>query len=218
MLATASLGALPRGLVIAAFTAIVGSLLAWFVGNQVTYRWDERKRRRESDLAALSTFYESYGKWFATWKLWDASKRFPRTTSPPQDVKWRLLERASEVEGALEALLVKLASERSLNQDDRLQLACFRESYQCLRERIREDKPLGWLATGESQEAREYRAFKGLSEYVAYLLEAGQTRQRSVGTWREAIENLLGATMRKDVHDDWWAKGRSAAQTGGHLS
>ncbi len=62
------------GLIIALFTALVGSLLAWVVGTQVTYLWDDQKRRRESDLAALARFYELYGTFFSTWKLWSASK------------------------------------------------------------------------------------------------------------------------------------------------
>jgi hypothetical protein len=52
MMVAASLG---QGL-IALFTVVLGSLLAWLVGAQVSYFWDERRRRRESDLATLATF------------------------------------------------------------------------------------------------------------------------------------------------------------------
>ena len=58
---TASLG---QGLITALFTAVVGSVLAWIVGTEVSYVWDERRRRRESDLAALATFYRLYGEFF----------------------------------------------------------------------------------------------------------------------------------------------------------
>jgi membrane protein YqaA with SNARE-associated domain len=57
---------LVSALIVALFTALVGSLLAWVVGTQVSYRWDDRKRRREADLAAATTFYQLYGTFFAT--------------------------------------------------------------------------------------------------------------------------------------------------------
>jgi hypothetical protein len=45
----------------ALWAAVLTSVLAWFVGTQVAYRWDEVKRRRELDLAALNDLYESAG-------------------------------------------------------------------------------------------------------------------------------------------------------------
>ena len=181
MFIEASLGSLGRGLVIAAFTAVVGSLLAWLIGTRVTYRSDERKRRRENDLAARNSFYENYGEFFATWKLWDAAKVHAKTASPPGDVCWTLLARACNAEGGFESLLVKIASERMLSSRDKLLLACFRESYQQLREAIRKNQLLDWRATGTDVGGRKYRAFKALAEYVAFLLEHGGSPRRRLG-------------------------------------
>ncbi len=50
---------LSQGLIIALFTAAVGSALAWLVGTQVSYNWDERRRRRESDKGAVNTWRRS---------------------------------------------------------------------------------------------------------------------------------------------------------------
>jgi hypothetical protein len=199
---------LAEGLIIALFTALVGSLLAWVLGTQVSYVWDERRRRRESDLAALASFYKLYGEFFATWKLWSSHKRFGATLAPPDNLQWDLLERAEAVEGGFEALLVKLASERSLSGDEKRMLGCFREAYQMLRERIRENKPLDWWASGGGQGFEQYRAFKALAEYVAFLLEASPKRRLIPATpkpdRREAIAAISEITKRSEFYDQWW--------------
>jgi hypothetical protein len=204
----ASLG---QGLIIALFTAVVGSVLAWLVGTEVSYVWDERRRRRESDLAALATFYRHYGEFFATWKLWGAHKRYPAKVGRPVDIQWRLLERAEEVEGGFESLLVKLASERCLDERDRRMLGCFREAYQMLRERIREDQNLDWWASDihAGDGFKQYRAFKALAEYVAFLLETSPKRRLlAPATSRpersQAIATLVEITQRSKFHADWW--------------
>jgi hypothetical protein len=201
---------LTQGLIIALSTVVVGSLLAWGVGTQVSYAWDERKRRRESDLAALATFYKLYGEFFVTWKLWSSHKRFGATLAPPDHLQWSLLERAEAVEGGFEALLVKLASERKLNKDEKLMLGSFREAYQMLREKIRVNKRLEWWASPihHGQGFEQYRAFKALAEYVAFLLAASPPRRLFRGAKRpdrrEAIATIGEITKRTDFHDQWW--------------
>jgi hypothetical protein len=232
MLVLAAEGALVPGLVIAAFTAVLG----WLVGNQVSYAWDERKRRRESDLAVLASFYWNYGQFFATWKLWDVCKsEHAATALPPKDAQWTLLQRASDAEGGFESVLVKIASERKLGPRETLLLACFREGYQSLRESIREDRRLEWWANHDEDDdgARKYRAFKALGEHVATMLEhdsgrgrgrepvsaqtlltsaadrvrpgRDQRRRREDDERRDdAIANLLAVSVREDLPKDWW--------------
>jgi len=219
---------LGQGLIIVLF----GSVLAWGVGNAVSYVWDERRRRRESDLAALATFYQVYGEFFATWKLWNAHKRSERKGSEgelvslvsPADVQWRLLERAGAAEGGFEALLVKLVSERRLYERDRKLLGCFREAYQMLREAIRDNKSLEWRASrkGKGLAFEQYRAFKSLAEYVAFRLKepsprpplaarGKSVRARLASTAvttptqeHDAIEALLDITHHADFYGQWW--------------
>lgn len=204
-----------QGLVIAAFAALFGSVLAWVVGTRVTTRYDERKRWRESDLASLRIFYEAYGQFFATWKLWDAHKRYSKTTAVPDGTQWRLLERAGEVEGKFESLLVKLATERKLSQIDHEMLGSFREAYQTLRECVRADRPLLWWASDMHADEgfKQYRAFKALSEYVALLIEnplsSARLRARRGRAQRdssEAISSLLEVTSRSRYHGAWWSR------------
>lgn len=104
--------------VIAALVSVVvTSLLAWLIGTRVSYGWDEVKRQRESDLAALQSFYECYGAFFAAWKMWAVYLRnhtfegghpkFPAGDA----TAWGILKEAEDAEGGFEAILVKLASE-----------------------------------------------------------------------------------------------------------
>src|SRR4051812_4936981 len=128
----------------ALLTVALTSVLAWLIGTRITYRWDEVKRRRELDLAAVASFYRYYGAFLKVWRIWNSHKIGSAFCPAPADVQWQCLQSASEVEGDLEGLLVKIASERRLTDRDLELLGCFRESFHCLRECIREDKPLAW--------------------------------------------------------------------------
>jgi hypothetical protein len=155
------------------FGAVVASALAWLVGTRIGYKWDEIKRRRESDRAALDEFYRVYGEFFSTWKLWNAHRR--SGVPAPHDARWALLERAEIAESGFESLLVKIASERRLSERDVRLVASFRQAYQSLREHIRDDQALMWWATdkeGRTKGFRQYHAFKGLAAYFATLLAA----------------------------------------------
>lgn len=199
-----------HGLAIALFTAVVGSLLAWLVGTQVSFVWDERRRRREGDLAALRAFYELYGKWFSTWKLWSSAKHYGKTVETPEHLQWRLLERAEEAEGGFEALLVKLVAERQLNETESQLLGCFREGYQMLRESIRENKHLDWWASPKHRGDgyAQYRSFKALTAYVAFLLEASpKGRLRPAAAFPEeknSVDAFLDITRPSTYQDAWW--------------
>ena len=188
------------------FGALATVLFAGLIGNLLTYRWDDARRRRESDLAARERFYDAYAQFFTTWKLWDAHKRFPNT-SAPADVQWQMLERAEDAESTFEALLVKLASERGLDDRACRLLAAFRQAYQSLREHIREDEELAWFNRdihGDDGGYREYQAFKMLAEYLATLLALNPPRRvlsaktRAAPTEEQAIQTLLNVTTRSE--------------------
>ncbi|GAA3077375.1 hypothetical protein [Streptosporangium carneum] len=180
---------------------LLASGLAWLIGSQITYRWDDVKRRRELDLAAVESFYRAYGSFIEVWRLWNAHKRRSEQVAAPADMQWQCLQRAAAVEGSLEAILIKIVLERRLTKDDRLLLGCFRQAYQSLRESVREDRELKWYARKDDYEAhRRYRAFKALAVYSARLLQTNSTRWL-IGTRRtdipsseESICFLLAAT------------------------
>jgi len=208
-------------LLVAAFGALLAAGLLWFVGSRLTFVWEDRKRRRESDLAAMETFYRLYGEFFAAWKLWDSHKRkgVPGK-GKPHELQWELLERVERAEGGYEALLVKLASERVLDDTDRVLLGCFREGSQMLREKIRAGQALEWWATDkperDSDGFKQYRAYKALAEYIALTLEAGPVRPGVLGFWTiaqvdrpetaDAIRALLEITDAFKRRDTWWTE------------
>ena len=178
--------------------------LAWLVGARVAYLWDDRKRRRESDLAALKDFYGAYGEFFTTWKLWDSHKQSQERgyvlAEPPPDFQWRMLEQAEEAESEFEALLIKIASERRLVGRQKLLIRSFRQAYQSLRENIRKDKALAWWATEpvampeRLQGFRQYQAFKALAEYFARQLDAPVRPPR----WKRVLTRMRRALSRQD--------------------
>jgi hypothetical protein len=191
--------------------ALVTVLSAGLIGNLLTYQWDEVRRRRESDLAARDGFYSAYAQFFTTWKLWNTHIRHQRG-HPPNDVQWQLLTEAEKAEGAFESLLVKIASERELDDNARQLLAAFRQACQSLRESIRDNQPLAWWATNvqsDKEGYRQYRAFKGLAEYVAILLAEDRRRElfsflrsRRQPETAYAITSLLAITLRIESWTD----------------
>jgi len=211
-----------QGLLVALGTALIGAALAYGIGVRVTDRWDERKRRREADLAALAEFYRLYGDFFATWKLWNTHKRFAQSVASPEHVQWSLLQRAADTEGGFEALLVKMVAERELEPPDIELLGCFREGYQTLRETIRKNKALGWWATEPPSNSQpkpdynpddprtgyqQYRAFKLIAQHFALQLAKYPTRRkrRKPSSEADARLKILAVTRRRTFKGEWWS-------------
>jgi hypothetical protein len=214
-----------QALLVALFTALIGAVLAYIVGVRVTAEWDERKRRREADLAALAEFYRLYGDFLATWRLWNARKTYAGSVASPEDTQWALLQRAGDTEAGFEALLIKLAAERELEDQDIALLGCFREGYQTLRETIRRNKALGWWASARTTSQpgyepddrsepddryepddrwtgfQQYRAFKALAEQFAVQL-AKYPKRRNPS--KDFESRLLEVTSRAQYRGKWW--------------
>jgi hypothetical protein len=157
----------------------------WLVSARVTDRWDRIKKRRDSDLAAAQGFQKLYGEFFALWKSWDAAHRYAATTKASSTANWECVQRAAATEGALEALLAKLASERCLTDQDIDVLGGVRQGFQSLRESIRAGKNLDW----RDSNSECYSAFKGLCSYTSTLLNSSQ-RQTASPTAIEAATNF----------------------------
>ena len=150
----------------ALLSPVIALALAWLVGNRLTDRWDVRKKTRELDLAALSEFYRLYGEFFSLWKLWDHALGQPGELGPRREV---LLDRSAAAEGQMEALLIRIASERRLTLKEQHILGAFRQGYKRVRKAIQNEQSLneqGWSRSG----APGYAAFKGLASSVAVLL------------------------------------------------
>ncbi|MFG1605235.1 hypothetical protein [Actinoplanes sp. NPDC049265] len=149
--------------------AVSGATLTfgWYAGSRITARWDQKKKRRELTLATTDAFYRSYGEFFAVWKEWSARRR----AGVDETARSQLLTRAATAEGAMEALLLKLAVERRLTGNDVEVLGCFRQACQAVRESIRDNRAVGTSGgPWDSSDVPGYLVFKGLATRLAQIV------------------------------------------------
>ena len=140
--------------------------LTWAVGNRVAARWNLYQKQWELDRSAARDFQLLYGEFFALWKMWNFVYRSPETDSDRSARRWEVLKRASDAEGKLESLLVRLSCDPELANDEVAALGIFRQLYQTLRESIRDNKVLSWT----SSEHPEYAQFKRFAAQIALLI------------------------------------------------
>lgn len=155
------------GLIIAIVTLSCG----WLIGQRVAVRWNVHQKKKELDLLTAQEFSALYGEFFTVWKLWNYYIRDIGSESLPEASRWDLLLRATKAEAAMEAILVRLASQRRLREDEIGLLQQFRQIYQSLREAIRDNQPLAW----DSSDHPKYLAFKRLATGVTLLILSERT-------------------------------------------
>ena len=150
--------------------------LGWFVGQRIIAYWDMRKKRQELDIASATQFHQLYGEFKEVSRLWrvfsftgDRSKKL----ALPEDMPLELLRRATAAEGNVEAIIVKLATERVLKEEDIKTLGLFRQAYQKLREAIRNGEPLEWIYG-----TPEYTLYNDLASKVACIISPNRTGRR----------------------------------------
>lgn len=185
-------------------------LFTWGVGQRIITYWDKVKKRQEFDIATSQEFHRLYGEFKEVTKLWRVVyrrtnadripelrryKRKYEALSFPEDVRWELLRRAIAAESELEAVLVKLATERSLSDSDCQNLDNFRQGYEQLRHSIRDN---AMPTFGDSDNPR-YRLFDDLACEVAYIISEG--KRRSKRERKQAELNLQ--SIKEGGHKGW---------------
>ncbi len=171
-------------------------LLTYGVGQNLSAKWSLRQKRRELQLSAANTFDRLYGEFFKIWKLW---KNYKKEKIETQNVsQWELLAMICEAEAGMEGILVKIASEFRLTDQDIITLGRFRQAYQTLREYIREDKPFTWDHPYHPQ----YMHFKTMGAYIAAMLSGFENQSLKGPTREEAMYNLQRITSTK--FKTWW--------------
>jgi hypothetical protein len=150
----------------------VGFLGVTLIGGAFTAFWTTRQKQRDVEHLELTRFYELYGHFLTAWRLWNTIQKDSSVTTPDEINRSALLKRASEAEGALEGMLLKLASERRLSHNDQQTLGKFRQACQRIRQSIRDDQLVPW----SSSEHPEYLAFKQGASYLTSLIP-----QKSLG-------------------------------------
>lgn len=147
--------------------------ITWFLGQRILAYWELRKKRREFDIATTNQFYQLYGEFRAVQRLWrvlvevneQGEKRFPFPFKDREEVRLELLKRAIVAESGIEAVTIKLATERALEDEDIKCLGLLRQAFQILREAIRDDKPLSYRF-----DSPEYILFINLASNVARVI------------------------------------------------
>lgn len=139
--------------------------LAWIAGNRISANWSHRQKHREYSLAVVAEFYRVYGDFFALWKMCNYTFRDSKSDPTPEFIQG-LLDRATALEARVEALLLRVASEVTLEKDDERTLGLYRQGVQLLSQSIVKRRILGWI----SSDHPEYKAFKVLSVAVGKLM------------------------------------------------
>ncbi len=147
--------------------ALVILLASWVIGQRVLNYWEFQKKIRESDLESERAFQKLHGEFKTLWRLWKihAKRSQPAATGIDDDRTWDLVDRAAAVEGELEALLLKLASNRALTPDDCRDLGLLRQLVQQIREGIKRGSALD-----ESFRRADYDRFHHLTAVTLEIL------------------------------------------------
>jgi hypothetical protein len=149
---------------------LITLLLGWIVGQRLTVYWNVKQKRKEMQMIAAEKFQGLYGEFFSVWKLWNYYIRDIGPSAFPNASRWELLNRVSIAESSMEALFVRLSTDKTLNDSEIIILSRFRQAYQSLREAIRDNQALKW----ESSNQPEYIEFKTLAVKVAYIILSDQ--------------------------------------------
>ena len=184
-------------LIVASVPTVLSLLLVWLVGLRLSDFWASRRKKRDLELAAAESFYACYGEFCAVWKEWNylCSKMAMEGQAGFRERKTILLERACRAEGALEGVLLKIASEISLTQEEADELGNLRQAYQVLRERIQKNGKIPYAYSGD----KNYAEFKRLATFVSSLLCRGSYRRP---TRTQAAEMFIFIT--NNSHEEKW--------------
>jgi len=137
------------------------------LGGAVTAFWTWRQKRREIEEMELKAFYKHYGQLLTSWRLWNTIKSTSIAVPPGEATRYELLKQVSEAESAVEGMLLKLASERSLSRHELSILGSFRQGCQTVRESIHNDEVVPWHCSEEET----YMAFKKGASFFSSLLK-----------------------------------------------
>ena len=171
-------------------------LLSWVFGQKIIAQWDVIKKQRELDLAVARDFQKLYGEFKEISRLWRiCGYRGERPNIKlPELMAAELLQRAAAAEGSVEAIIMKLATERVLSESEIRALGLFRQAYQMLREHIRDSKPFEWIHS-----STEYHLYNDVASLVARLVSAGKVQtQKDAAAARKALRAITAVRP-----DDW---------------
>jgi hypothetical protein len=166
----------PDSIILEAIKTLFGlGLLAvgWFVGQRIIASWDLRKKQQELDVSTAVQFQQLYGELKEVGRLWRESRKPEASViGVPKDLRWSLLARGANAESKYEAVVMKLASERTLTPSQLTALGLFRQACQQLRQSMRKNQEVSWTDFGP-----EYFLFNDLAAEVTCLISGQRPRK-----------------------------------------
>lgn len=168
-------------------------LLTWVAGRGIINYWDIKKKRQELDIAIAREFHRLYGEFKELSRLWRAFIYVGPSVNPlvfpnRKNTRIDLLNRATASEGVVEAIVLKLATERRLEDDDIITLGLFRQEYQQLRKAIRNGIPFE-----STYGTPEYGRFNELSSKMTCIISSEKTRMCSKEDAPKIMEGITAA-------------------------
>lgn len=173
-------------------------VFTWLLGQKILIFWDRKKKQKEVDSDLANEFQALYAEFKTITRLWKIQRRFMNADLPDlKEKQWQLLCRATNAEGKVEAILMKLSMERELENKDCETLGYFRQAYQQLRESIRESKHFE-----NSFNAPSYKLFHQLSSEVSVLIAFRKNhRQIDLAAAERSLKNIMNIRSK-----DWERK------------
>jgi hypothetical protein len=159
--------------IIKTLLSILVLLITWIIGQKILSLWDKQKKRKEIDAELATEFHGVYAEYKTIIRLWHVQCTYmSEVLTDPFDKRWDLLMRATNAEARVEALLIKLATERQLSEGNCSDLGYFRQAYQQLRESIRTGRDLH-----HNYGSIEYNLFHKLSTAISHLISNRENKQ-----------------------------------------
>jgi hypothetical protein len=180
--------------------ALVAGAVAWGLVPKAQERWETVLKHRELDLEAVREFHRLYGEFISVWRMWNTPFRRPENFEMSTNHVEDCLRRATEIEGGIESLLVKVAAERQVSDDDIDVLAATRQAFQGLRITIRDLSELEW----QSADEQHYVALRTLAAYTYCLL--ANSPHKPAPTSKKAATNLRRITSN-EYREKWVGTG-----------
>lgn len=177
--------------------------ITWGFGQKIIATWDAKKKRQEFDIATSTQFQHVYGDVKQVNKLWRIYIRSRNSNASsdhsslfPDEKRWEILQKAVEVESRMEAIIVKLSTERELTEDEIRSLGLLRQVIQQLREDIRDNEVSTFVGVGSG-----YNLLNAMACNVAHIISKG--KHSSKITTAQARDNLksiakIGSKALKD--------------------
>jgi hypothetical protein len=170
-------------------------LLSWIVGQRILAFWERRKKQNEIDLATLAQLHRIHAEFRTIGRLWRAFGLDQPPGAPvvvPADTHWQLQLRAAAAEGEMEALVVKLATERVLTDHQVRSLGFLREAYQLLRRSIR-DRAWFYWKSGSPEYTTFYTSAIELTAVLSRMARRPTPREsvQTVERVRKVCDELL---------------------------